>query len=511
MDRASERPRWSKWVLLIAAAKLALHLAAIATAYGVFRDEFYYLACARHLAWGYVDHPPLSIALLALDRAAFGEGLVALRWIPAVCGTATVLLAAALAREMGGASWAQVLAAIAALVAPVCIGVDSTYSMNVLEPLFWMGIALALAKLINGAGSRAWLAVGALAGLGVLDKHSTAFFVVAFVAGALATPFRNRMRCKEFALGIAIALALVAPHVVWQAAHGWPTLEFLRRAQATKNYLVSPLEFLRGQIESSHHLAFPLLVAGLLALLFAPRLRAYRSLGVGALLLIVFMLLQHAKAYYVAPLYPLLFAAGAVFVEHWIASTLTRAVAGAYIAILLATCAILLPLATPLLAPEKYVEYAKRFGVETVQSERHEMGPLPQYYADMHGWRELAHEVSLAYLSLPEAERAHCMVFAQNYGEAGALEYFAREFPLPPACSGHNNYSLWGIPPGEIEVVIVIGGDRNEVLEAFAEVVDAGVHRSAWAMPYESDLAIRVCRVPQLPLAMLFQLTKHYD
>jgi hypothetical protein len=383
--------------------------------------------------------------------------------------------------------------------------------MNALEPLFWMGIALALAKLASGAAPRAWLAVGALAGLGVLDKHSTAFFVGAFVVGALATPFRARMRTREFMLGIAVALVLVAPHVVWQVTHGWPTLEFLRRAQSTKNYLVSPLEFLRGQIESSHPLGFPLLVAGLLALLFAPRLKAYRCLGFGALLLVAFLLVQHAKAYYVAPLYPLLFAAGAVFVERWIASTVTRVAAGAYIALLLGTCAIVLPLATPLLPPDDYVEYAKRFGVETVQSERHEMGPLPQYYADMFGWRELAQDVSRAYATLPESERAHCMVFAQNYGEAGALEYFAHEFPVPPVCAGHNNYFLWGLPPGEIEVVIVVGGDRNEMLEAFAEVVDAGVHRNAWAMPYESDLAISVCRKPQLPPARLFALTKHYD
>jgi len=497
-------------ILLFVLVKLALQFLAIQE-YGYFRDEFYYLACARHLAWGYVDHPPLSIAVLALDRAVFGEGLVALRWMPAVCGAAVIVLAAALARELGGRSWAQVLAAVAALVAPVCIGLASTYSMNIFEPLFWMGIALAMAKLSNGASPRTWLAIGALAGLGVLDKHSTAVFVGAFVVGALATSFRHRMRCKEFALGIGLALVLVAPHVAWQVAHGWPTLQFLRNAQASKNYLVSPLEFLRGQIESSHPLAFPLLVTGLLALLFAPRLRAYRSLGVGALLLIVFMLLQHAKAYYVAPLYPLLFAAGAVFVERWIASTRTRAVAGAYVAVLVGTCAIVLPLATPLLPPERFVAYAAHFGVESVKSERHEMGPLPQYYADMFGWRELAHDVSLAYLSLPEAERAHCMVFAQNYGEAGAIEYFAREFPAPPVCSGHNNFFLWGIPSGEIEVVIVIGGDRNELLEAFGEVVDAGVHRNAWAMPYESELAISVCRQPRLPPERLFALTVHYE
>jgi hypothetical protein len=511
MDDASERPRWSPWVPPVAAAKLALHLAAISTAYGVFRDEFYYLACARHLAWGYVDHPPLSIAVLALDRALFGEGLIALRWIPALCGTAAVLLAAALARELGGKSWAQGLAAVAALVAPVCIGVDSTFSMNVFEPLFWMGIALALAKLVNGAPPRTWLAIGALAGLGVLDKHSTAFFVGAFVVGVLATQLRTRMRCKEFALGLGLAIVLVAPHVAWQVAHGWPTLEFLRNAQEHKNYLVSPLEFAQGQFESSHPLAFPLLVAGWLALLFAPRLRAYRSLGIGALVLVVFMLVQHAKAYYVAPLYPLLFAAGAVFVERWIASKLSRVVATAYIALLLGTGALVLPLATPLLAPEKYVEYAKRFGVETVQSERHAMGPLPQYYADMFGWRELAQDVSRIYTALPESERAHCIVFTGNYGEAGAIEYFAREFPTPPVCSGHNNYFLWGIPPDDIDVVVVISDAREDHLDSFEDVTAAAVHRHAWAMPYESDLTLFVCRRPRRPVAELFAATKHYE
>lgn len=495
----------------IAAAKLALHLVAISRSYGVFRDEFYYLACARRLAWGYVDHPPFSILVLALDRALFGDGLVALRWIPAVCGAATVVLAGAIARELGGKAWAQALAALASLCAGVCIGVDSIYSMNGFEPLFWMGIALALTKLIHGGSPRLWIAVGALAGLGVLDKHSTAFFAGAFALGALATGFRRRLACKELAFGVALSVALVAPHVAWQIAHGWPTLEFLRNAQEHKNYLASPLEFLSGQFKSSNPFAFPLLVLGLGALLFSPRLRDERALGIGAMLLVAFLMLQHAKPYYVAPLYPLLFAAGAVFVERWIANSIARVVAGLYAALLLASAIVFLPFATPWLPPDDFVAFAQRLGVEEVPTERHTAGRLPQFYADHFGWRELAEDVSRAFATLNESERARCVVYAQNYGEAGAIEYFAREMPEPPACTGHNSYYLWGLPPGPIDVVIGVGGELEDYQRDFEQVELAATHVHPWAMPYESDLPIVVCRKPRAPVAELFARTKHYN
>jgi dolichyl-phosphate-mannose-protein mannosyltransferase len=509
-EAAAARPPLARGAWWVAAAIVALHLVAIATAYGVFRDEFYYLACARRLGWGYVDHPPVSIAILALDRALFGEGLFALRWIPALAAGALVVLGAALARELGGGRRAQVLSALAIAAAPVNRGICAIYSMNAFEPLAWTGLAFLVARLACGAGERVWLAIGLLAGVGMLTKHSVAFFVLTLLAGALATPLRARFASRGFLGALALAALVVAPHVDWQARHGWPTLEFLRNAAALKNAPVTPLEFLQGQFLNANPVGAGLALVGLAALLAAPSMRPYRGLGIAALATTGGMMALQAKSYYLAPLYSLLFAGGAVAVERRLTTRARGALALAYGATLAAAGLATVPFALPVLSPERFLAYARGVGIEPPRDERHEAAALPQHYADCFGWRELAQAVSRVYAALPEEDRERSVVYVHNYGEAGALEYFAREFPLPPVCSGHNNYFLWGLPDRPLEVALIVGGEREDHLEEFGEVEEAAQHDHPLAMPYERRLRLFVARRPRLPLREAFARTRKY-
>ena len=240
----------------IAAAKLVLHLL-WANGYGYFRDELYYIACARHLAWGYVDHPPLSVAVLAGVRAALGDSRPALRLLPALVGAAVVLLAGWLAREIGGGRVAMVLAAIAALVAPVYLAIDHFYSMNALEGLFWTVAVCLVARILRMRGVvtwQTWAVLGVVLGLGLLNKASLLWLIGGVFLGLVLTPQRRLLRSPGPWLAVVIAAALLAPHVVWQIDNGWPTREFMQNATGEKMAAISPLAFLRAQIDDMHPL-----------------------------------------------------------------------------------------------------------------------------------------------------------------------------------------------------------------------------------------------------------------
>jgi len=215
--------------LAFAALKLLLHALAL-THWGYFRDEFYYLACARHLAWGYVDQPPFSIAVLALVRATLGDSLWAIRALPALAGAATVLFTGLTVRELGGGRTAQALACFAAVLPPVWLVVDHYFSMNAFDTLFWTLAAWLLLRALAGGGTRTWAVLGVVLGLGLLNKASMLWFAGGAFLGLAASPLRGTLRTRGPWLAAAIAAALFAPHVAWQVAHGWPTLEFMRNA-----------------------------------------------------------------------------------------------------------------------------------------------------------------------------------------------------------------------------------------------------------------------------------------
>lgn len=487
--------------------KLALHLVANTLGnYGYFRDELYYIACSQHLDWGYVDHPPLSILLLRLSRLFLGDSLFALRLLPALAGAALIWLTALLTRELGGGERAQVLAALGVFIAPICLSLHDFYSMNAFESLCWMGCALLLLRLLRGGDPRLWLWLGALAGLGLQNKHSLAFFAGAAVLGLLLTPQRRLLYTPWSWLGGALALLLLLPNLLWQQAHDWPTLEFLRNAQAQKNYLLSPLEYLSAQMLYQHPFALPLWAGGALGLLFHPRLKQCRCFGIAFVALLAFLVIQRGKPYYLSPIFPLLLAAGAVLGEYH----LSRRWFGAYGLVLALGGALVLPLALPLLPPATLIRCTAALGMGEVKTENHEAAALPQHLADRFGWPELTAQVAQVYRTLSPAEQTQASLYAQNYGEAGALDFFGPQYGLPPALCGHNNYWLWGKHGQSGQVLIAVGGDPDDYRQFYESVAQVAIHTHAYAMPYERDLPIFLCRGPKMPLAEIWPTAKRY-
>jgi hypothetical protein len=495
---------------LIAGAKLIFHLAT-SHGYGIFRDELYYIACSDHLALGYVDQPPLSIALLWLARRTLGDSLPAIRFLAALAGAASVFVAGLIARELGGRRGAQILTALAVFFAPVFLAFAHFFSMNVFDLLFWTVLEYLAVRILQRDEPRLWLLFGVVAGLGLQNKYSVGFLIFGLVIGLLLTAQRRQLASGWPWLAGGVAALIFVPHLWWQMQNGWPSLEFMAHATAQKNMPISPLAFIGQQIELLNPLLLPLWLAGLLGLLLAPSLAAVRALGWAYLAVLSLFVTQRAKSYYLARAYPLLFAAGAVLLERmqlrrgwrWmmpVASGLT-VIAGL----------ISLPMAVPVLPVETFIAYQDVLGMREPQMERNRRGVLPQVFADMHGWSELVDTVAAVYARLPPEQRARAVVLVNNYGEAGAIDFLGKSRGLPRAISGHNNYWLWG--PGDLrdgDTVIAVGPAREALLEAFVDVERVDTVRCEYCMPFENDLPVHIARGFKAPLGELWQRLKRF-
>jgi hypothetical protein len=483
-------------LVFLALAELVLQLATIGR-YGWFRDELYYVACGRRLAFGYVDHAP-GVALLAwLARVVLGDSLPALRLLPALAGALVVYLTGRLARELGGGRQAQLLAAAAALAAPRLLGTFHIMSMNAFEILLWTLAALVLARLAAGAPPHLWLLFGAIAGGGLETKHSMLFLGLGVAAGLVLTAAGRRALGGPWVyLGGALAALIALPNLIWEGLHGWPTVEFLQNAQATKNLPTSPLGFFVDQVLAMQPFALPVWAAGLGWLLVARRAGRFRLLGWTAATVVVVLLAFRAKGYYLAPLFPLLFAAGAVAIEAAVAARrAARWLHPAYLVVLLAGGALIAPFGLPVLSVPAFLRYQAALGVRPAPIERQELGDLPQSYADMMGWPQMAVQVAAVVRGLPAADQARACIVARNYGEAGALEELGRPLLLPPVISGHNSYYLWGPDGCDGSVLVRLGGAAPALGAECAELRRAGTLHLPHAMPYEDGRPIWICRL----------------
>ena len=460
-------------VLYLAAAKILLHLLT-ATRYGIFRDEMYYFACSEHMAWGYVDQPPAIALVVWIVRHTLGDSLFALRFLPALAGGALVWLSGLLTRELGGRRFAQFLAALAVLPVPIYLILHHWITMNAFEPLIWMGCIWCVLRGINTGRNGYWIWFGVIAGAGFETKYSIVFLLLGLLVGLLATPERRFLAKRELWLGALAALLIFLPNFIWLVLHNFPFLELMHNIRMSSRDVVrGPVAFIADQAGILHPILLPLWVGGLIWLFFGREGRRYRVLGWTYVIMLATFIVLKGKNYYLAPIYPMLFAAGAVAFER-----LTRArftwLRGIYIVIVVITGALLAPLFLPILPVETYLRYQKALHVEPPKAENQPTGPLPQYFADEFGWEDMVREVARIYGGLSPEERAKTAIFANNYGEAGAIDYFGPKYGLPKAISGHQTYWYWGPRNYTGEIMIVLGSDGRGDREHFQSVEVAG-------------------------------------
>lgn len=497
--------------LYVAALKLLIHFLTNG-GYGYFRDELYYLACGEHLDWGYVDQAPLIAVVAWFERAVFGDSLFALRLLPALAGAATVFLAGLIAREVGGRRFAVLVACVSVVVAPYFLSINTILTMNAFEPLAWTACAYILLRILKHGESRLWIPFGLVAGLGLMNKHSTLAFGFAIVVGLAISNSRRQFLNPWLWAGGAVALLVFAPNVIWQVQHGWPTVEVLRNADKNQNVAFSLAEFLKGQVLLMHPLTLPVWAAGLYFYLFRKEARSFRVLGWAFVALLALMIVFRAKVYYIAPYYPILLAPGGAQVETWLERRALRAWARpALVVLLLAGGALFAPLALPMLPVETFVRYQHALGIEPPRTEKLALAELPQHYADMFGWEELTRTVAGVYNSLTPEERGRCAIFARNYGEAGAIDFFGPRYGLPKSIGGHQNYFLWGPRDYTGECVITVGEKLSDVSKVFDQTEQAAVFTHPYVLPHENNQPIFICRKPKRPLKEIWPQVKCYS
>lgn len=494
----------------LALMKLFFHLwAAQLGPYAYFRDEFYYLDCAANLDWGYVDQPPLSLLILHLTRVLLGDSVLAIR-LPAIlaeCGT--LIITGLLVREMGGGLRAVVLACSTLLVAPVFLTMSSFFSMNALDHLFWALAAWLLVRIINTGNGNLWLWFGLVAGLGLQNKYSIGFLGALMAIALLLTPERRHYLKWQLWVGGAIALLLFLPHLLWQQANAWPTLEFMHDTNAYKNVPVTLSKYLLGQLLFVNPLALLVWGTGLVWVFQSRAGRQYRLFAYIYLGMLVLFYVTNGKSYYLAPIYPVLFALGAVCWEQvttrrvWITWLLTG--------IVLVSGAALAPHAMPLLPPESLLKYQEAMGLKAPQQEVAHSGVLPQHIGDRLGWKETTDMIGRAYHQLKPADKERCAILVSNYGEAGALNLWADRLLLPRrAISGYMNYYLWGPGDWDGEVALVYWPERELLEELFEEVIELSRFEHPYVMARQNNRPLYLCRKLNVPVAEAWPRFKRY-
>lgn len=480
MESRNETTFAAAIVLCLAAGKLIFHLLT-ATRYGIFRDEMYYFACSEHLSWGYVDQPPLVAFLIWIVRHTIGDSLFALRLLPAIAGAVLVWMAAQLAREMGGGRFARIFAAVAILPVPIYLIMHHWMTMNAFEPLVWMGCIWCVLRAINTGQTRCWLWFGVIAGVGFETKYSIAFLLLGVLVGVLATPERRFLKSRHLWLGALAAFVIFLPNFIWLVVHDFPFLELMRNIRMTSRDVArGPLAFIGDQASIMDPVLFPLWIAGLAWLFFGRQGHRYRVLGWAYVVMLAVFIILKGKNYYLAPIYPMLFAAGAVAFERGTQARWrwTRAAA---VGVIAATGVLLAPISAPILRPEAYLHYQKVLHLEPPKAENQPTGLLPQYFADEFGWEDMVREVARIYNALPPEERARTAIFANSYGQAGAIDYFGPKYGLPKVVCPHQSYWFWGPRNYTGETVIVLGSDGEGDREHFQSVQVAGRAYNPWS------------------------------
>jgi hypothetical protein len=498
------------FVAVVAAIKLLLHLYA-GRHYGFFGDELYYLACGQHLAWGYVDQPPLIALVAKIVRLTLGDSLPALRLIPAVAGTGTVLLAGLLARELGGRRFAQGLAALAVLLAPGNQALNSIFTMNAFEPLIWMGCAWLVIRIVRTGNAKLWLWFGVLAGAGLENKHSMLIFGFGIVVGLVFTPERRWLRSPWLWAGGLMAFLIFLPNLLWNIRHHFPFLELQENIRRSgRNVSMPPLSFLSQEILAMLPLSAPIWFAGLWWFFGTREGKPFRALGWAWLGTAAVIMTLSPRTYYLFPAFPILFAAGGVIWERWLGGPRLRWIAPVYVTLMIAMSALLAPTVMPLLAPETYIRYSAATHLQQQRIETRTMGPLPQLFADQFGWPEMAATIAGVYNRLPPDVRASTAIFGHNYGQAGAIDLFGPRYGLPPAISGHQSYYLWGPRGYTGESMIVMGGNPADLARLFTSVEKVARVEHRYSMP-DQHFDVYYCRGMKMALREYWPKVKVWD
>jgi 4-amino-4-deoxy-L-arabinose transferase-like glycosyltransferase len=467
--------------------------------YGFHRDELDFIMNARQLDWGYVSYPPVTPFFARIGLELFGESLRGLRVLPALAQDVAMILAALMARDMGGKRHAQILTAFVVFIVPVSLFGGTVIMYFAFDYLWWVLVSFFMVRLLATDDARYWLGIGAGIGLGMMTKYTMAFFVAGLVVAVLVTPARNYLKSKWLYLGAALALLIFLPNLIWQAQHDFIAFPYLSFIHARDISWGRADDFLPEQLFlTTNPLSLPLWMVGLSLCLFSASMKRFRALGWMFVVTFVLFFLNKGRGYYTGPAYVMLLAAGCVWFESWLGARTEQArrvgfsllwglqVIGGLIGVTLMKP--IAPINSPL------------WDFTT--------GVTDDLFTEMVGWQDLTEQVAEIYQSIPASEKPGAVILAGNYGEAGALDLYAEEYGLPRMITGTNSMWYRGYGDPEPGTVIVVGFEGEYARHFFKNCSHSGTVKNSYHVKNEETMyhtSLYVCREPRQPWSVMWQ------
>jgi len=485
--------------------------------YGFFRDELYYIACSKRLAFGYYDHPPFATFLLSIIRLFFGDSILAVRFLPALVNSLLIFITGVITKKSGGKKFAQGIACLSVLICPFYLMVNSFYSMNSFESLLLTCCVLILIIIIQEDKNHYWLLWGFITGIGLINKHTFAVFEFAILIGMTFTPLRKYFFDKYFWSGISISIVIVLPNVIWQIQNDFISAAYYKDI-ITYYSTTRPLAFITIQMIALNPLVFPVFLSGIIFLFLKTEGKPYRVFGWMFLIpFLYFLFMKINRPDRLAPVYPILISGGSVMIELWINKLNKNWIKQFIISILIIGGIISFSLSLPILPPEMLSGYNRAIGLSNQEIGDEGMRPMSiisqqiyhQMFFDRLGWESMAGDVAAVYNKMPDKDKKEAVILAGNYGEASAIEFYGTRYNLPVVISTHYNYWLWGFHDATGDLMISIGVDKKILNALFEKVEESGIiHTCDYCMDNEKNLPVYICRKIKIPMKELWRITK---
>lgn len=485
-----------------------LHLSVI-TGYGLGGDELVAIACSDHPAPGYVERGPVPVLLLALVRLIAGDTPLALRFLPALVSSLTIWFTARIARRMGAGAAGQLLAALCALIAPSFLAAGHVMTPLVFGLFAWTVASLLIVRLVEESTPVRWLLLGLTVGIGMLTLFSVAILPAALLAGLLLTSRRRLLMTPWPWAGAGIGLLTLVPWMIWQASHGWPTVEWIviLRADAMQEPPAQLLPVLWEVVKLLHPLSAPVWAGGLAALFIHPHLRQWRAAGWMSVAAVAVMLIAGLASHLVIPAAPLLFAAGGTAVGGWLRR---RWMHVAVVLVLIAGGILTAPMGVPVLAPRTFIAYEQMTGMRMTMGSPECDGRLPGYYGTMFGRKELAVVLNAVFATLPPPERERFGILCASDEQAAALNFHGGSFGLPRAISPNNSHWYFGTAGYSGSRLVVVGGEAAALQSLFADVVMRMRFRDEYLHPGNGMTPVFLVARPAVPLESMWGELKDF-
>ncbi len=502
-------------VIFFAFVKFAIHILTAQNG-GYYCDELYAIDMSKHLALGYVDLPPLVPALIALTRALLGESLLAIHFVPALAGSATLVFVCLITREFGGKLFAAAVSALCYLISGFC-WMNTFFGYDSFDQL-WLAIFLfLLVRFIKTGNKKLWIGLGVTAGLAVMTKTTILYYGPGFLIALLISKYRGHLLTRWPWLGAGLCLVIAAPYIAWEVVNHWLSLEYWKN-YAEFLYRPTPFEYFIAVVVSVNPVAFPIIVAGLYRIFRRFEGISYSLAGILIVIAMVLLISLHARYHMYAALYNPLIAAGSVFFEEALSrislSKLQwkKGLQTAAIAVLAAGGVVALPAGVPMLPPDQMRQYVKVFGFYHLAPRLDKNSPeFPLSYGYRNGWDSLVKEVADVYHGLSPEDRAKVGgILADWYGPAGAINLLGPRYGLPHALSGQLNYYLWGPGDSSWDVMIALSWGTGRYGSAFSDCQQVDTI-SAEASGLGIDrMPIYVCRKPTRPIKDIWASLKYF-